>query len=789
LSLFLTATALLAVDIHAPARIEYFTPAADVNPDFIGFSNGYAIDTRIGEPNLPANLRIDGYDNAGYYLLQVKGPVYSDWLTDLKALGIDVIVYIPNYSFVVYADPDQINRARTKGFVKWTGIYQPAYKLEKELLNARGTARIAIQLFPRGNIEAVRRTIESHGYQVILTIDNDLCKTLDAVGDLDNISTLACIPDVQWIQRWSEPTICNANAQWVTQTGYQSSTPADSVGRRVWFKGVRGQGTVLSTSDSGIHTAHYAFYDLAHPITGPGVFPNHRKIVGYKLYSGAAFGDVAAAAWHGTHTAGTTAGNDTTLGTNANDGMAKEAREYICDICDASGGIVVSTNLTPMYDTIYLGRGLSYHILQHSGSWGWGNTSGAYLLQDATTDAYAYKYPDFLNLYAAGGGGSPRTIRNPGIAKNVLTIGACGNGTSSYVIASFSSRGPTADNRIKPNLCAPGIGIISAQGGTTNGYWSMDGTSFSTSCANGSIGLIRSYLISGYYPTGAANPPDSIHYISAALLRAMAMVSADPNIGPYVPPSFDMGWGRIDVDSVLYFAGDSRRLIIKDDTNGVTTGQSKTDSFNVNSAIPLRICVAWADTAAAAYASRTLINDINVQLISPSGAYYRGNLYTDGQSTANPATWDTINVEECLRVNAPEAGQWRLAITGQNIPNGSMGFAYAVTGDVFPINGVEEGEYSALQQTLVLAPLHPNPFRGDLVIAYTLPRPTNVTLSLYDVSGRLIYTLVEGREKPGLKTVTWNGRAKDGSAVSSGIYFCRLETDYGIRAQKIVHAR
>jgi hypothetical protein len=782
LSLFLTVTALFAADINAPGRVEYFTPAVDVNPDFIGFSNGYAIDTRVGEPNLPADLRIDGYDGAGYYLLQVKGPVYSEWLTALKAQGIDVIVYIPNYSFIVYADPDQINQARAKDFVKWTGIYQPAYKLEKELLNARGTARVVLQLFPRANVEAVRRIIESQGCQVVLTTDHELCKTIDAVVDLGNISALARVPDVQWIQRWSEPTICNANAQWVVQTGYKASAPTvDSVGRRVWFKGVRGQGTVISTSDTGIYTAHYAFYDAAYPITAPGVFPNHRKIVGYKVYSGAAFGDLGGAGyWHGTHTAGTTAGNDTVLGANANDGQAKEAREYFCDLADASGGFVIGNNLTPMYDTIYLGRGLPYHILQHSGSWGWGNTSGTYLIMDATTDAYAYKYPDFLSLYAAGNESSARTLRNPGIAKNVLTIGACGNGTSSNTIAYFSSRGPTADNRIKPNICAPGVAVVSAQGGTTHTYWSMDGTSMATPNSNGAVDLIRCYLRSGYYPTGAANPPDSIRYISAGLLRAMTMVSADPNIGSFVPPSFDMGWGRIDIDSVLYFVGDSRHLIIKDDTNGVTTGQSKIDSFNVNSAIPLRICVAWIDTAAAANAARTLINNINVLLTSPGGTTYHGNLYTTGQSTANPTAWDSLNVEECFRVNAPATGHWRLTVSGQTIPNGPMGFAYAITGDVSPITGIEENTSAAVPIEKVIF----NPItNGRILLRVSLTAKGRVEARLIDLTGRIVETITRTDLPAGESILDLR------SQLPSGVYFLEVKTSSAHKIGKLLIVR
>ena len=69
---------------------------------------------------------------------------------------------------------------------------------------------------------------------------------------------------------------------------------------------------------------------------------------------------------------------------------------------------------------------------------------------------------------------------------------------------------------------------------------------------------MRCYLQEGYYPTGKPVPTHELDYISAALLRSMTIVSADPNIGSYVPPSFDMGWGRLDADSVLHFPGQDR---------------------------------------------------------------------------------------------------------------------------------------------------------------------------------------------------------------------------------------
>jgi len=767
-----------AVDIHSHGTIVPCTPAPDENPTIISFSNGIVFDTRLGEPTLPAKLRIDSYHDAGYYLIQVDGPVYSDYLDQIKELGIDVVGYIPKYALITYATPEQINLTNLKPFVRWVGIFQPAYKLQSEIMNGEGTVRVTIQLFPNENTYSIASIIQSLGFDVVEIIDHKLCKTIDATVDLTRIDEIARITGVQWIQLWTEPTLANSNCQWVTQTGWRSSVPPDPGARRIWFSGIMGSGVVLSTSDTGIHTAHYQYYDAAYPITAPGVFPNHRKVVGYKVYSGAAFGDVGGGGyWHGTHTNCTMAGNDTTLGTSTYDGMAKQARIYFCDIGNASGGLVVQPNLTPMYDTIYLGRGLGYNILQHSGSWGWGNSSGTYLTQDASTDAYIYAHPNFLNLYAAGNEYNATTIRNPGIAKNVITVGATQNGTSSNAIASFSSRGPTQDNRYKPNVMAPGDVLYSAQGGTTNSYWSMSGTSMATPATNGSVGLIRHYLLAGFYPSGSANPADSIKYQSAALLRAMAIVSCDPNIGSYVIPDYNIGWGRIDVDSVLYLSGDTRKLIIKDDTIGVGTGQSVIDSFGViSSTMPLRVTVAWTDTAAAANANPTLINDLNVTLTAPGGTYYRGNIYSGGQSQANPSTWDNRNVEECFRVNSPATGTWRLTIAGQTVPNAPMGFAYAITGGIGFV-GIEENT----SQTAVKENFVGNTITNKLLnMKIILGTQKLVKVQVYDLSGRLVKQILNQRLPAGETNI--NQKLN----LPNGVYFVEMKTDDTNRFNKLV---
>jgi len=781
LSLLVIAACVFAVDIYKPGPVMTFTPEADVSSDYIGFSNGYSIDTRIGEPALPADLKIAGYaSGTGYYMVQMVGPIFQNWTDGLKSTGLDVISYLPNYTFIVRGTPAELQSARSLDFVKWTGIYQPAYKIQKGLLDETGEFRLVLQLFPGESVTGIEQSITALGLPIVEKIEHELCTTIDVVLNASQIDDVARIPGVLWMQKWTEPEWFNTNSQWVNQTGYRSSTPSpDSVARRSWFKGVRGSGIVLSTSDSGIYTSHRAYYDAAYPISAAGVYPNHRKIVAYKVYGTAAFGDVSAAYWHGTHTAGTTLGNDTTYGTSTNDGMSKEARMYHCDIGNASGGLVVSTNLTPMYDTIYLGRGLGYNVYQHSGSWGWGDTDGSYDTQDATTDAYHYRYPRFLSLYSAGNAGSgARTLGHPSIAKDVLCIGATGNGTSSNTLASFSSRGPTLDNRTKPNICAPGMSVVSAQGNTTNSYWAMDGTSMSCPNSNGTVGLMRHYLLAGYYPTGVATPADSIRVIYADLLRAMAQVSADPNIGSYVPPNTNTGWGRVDAESVLYYPNETRKLIVRSDTVGLSTGTFYLDSFQVMSAMPVRVCLAWIDTAAAAAASRTLINNLNLEVTNPGGTSYHGNMYTSGQSTANPTAWDTINVEECARINAPTTGKWKIYVRAANVPYGPSAYAYAITGDIQRyIIGVEEQSAPAVPIEGFCCNTISS---GRISYRVVLPQPGIVESRIFDLSGRIVEQIGAARLPQG------ESRIEHQTSLPNGIYFLEIKTSSAHEIAKIL---
>ena len=667
-----------------------FTPVAGDEANFISFANGITIDTRTGEPALPSGLALaPAAGEEQYYIVQFTGPFLRQWFRDLERLGIRTFGYLPNYAVLANLTPAQQQQVASLPMVRWVGLFQPAYKLESSLISASGSRRVVILVLPFEDASPVSAAIAELDGSVLTSQSSSFGTTITAELDGADIAAVACLNQVFWVQEWSEGSICNNTSQWVMQGGWQTSSPPDTsmAARPVWRHGVRGQRVILSTTDTGLNTGHDMFRDPAMSITPPGIWPDHRKVVAYKKFQGA---DASEGQYHGSHVAGSICGNDSvTGGSSYYDGMSKDARYYFVDITNGYSFLVPEDH-TPLWDTVYSGRGLPDSlkpIKQHSGSWRWGNSQGTYKIQDASSDAFGWAHPDFLNLIAAGNEGSgARTLGNPSIAKNILTIGATERGTASNTIASFSSRGPTQDGRIKPNVVAPGVDIMSAMSSGSNGYQAMSGTSMATPTANGTIGLMRCYLQEGFYPTGTAEPGNRITYITGALLRSMAMASADPNVGSYTIPSTDVGWGRLDADSILYFAGDLRKLIITDDTAGIATGEYKEQQFRVASAIPLRVCMAWTDTAAAPNANPTRVNDLDLTLTAPGGAVYKGNKYTSGQSTPNPTGRDSTNVEECARVNAPDTGVWTIRVSAQHVATArKQQFAWTVSGDVEPI--------------------------------------------------------------------------------------------------------
>ncbi len=83
----------------------------------------------------------------------------------------------------------------------------------------------------------------------------------------------------------------------------------------------------------------------------------------------------------------------------------------------------------------------------------------------------------------------------------------------------------------------------------------------------------------------------------------------------------------------------------------------------------------------------------------------------------------------------------------------------------------------------------PNPFNPMTQIAYHVPHESGVSIRIYDVSGRLVRTLVDGVRQPGRHLTVWNGRDGQGRRVAAGVYFCVAEAVGESATRKIVLLR
>jgi len=93
--------------------------------------------------------------------------------------------------------------------------------------------------------------------------------------------------------------------------------------------------------------------------------------------------------------------------------------------------------------------------------------------------------------------------------------------------------------------------------------------------------------------------------------------------------------------------------------------------------------------------------------------------------------------------------------------------------------GPRYGSYELFQSV-------PSPARGSVRISYQLPLESEVSLNVYDITGRLVRKLVSGREAGGIKSVVWDGKDNNNKSVSSGIYFYRLNAGSWTDTKKVV---
>lgn len=198
-------------------------------------------------------------------------------------------------------------------------------------------------------------------------------------------------------------------------------------------------------------------------------------------------------------------------------------------------------------------------------------TSGSSDGTDSTSVAVNNAVANGINVVVAAGNSGPAryTIGSPGAAASAITVGAMADvGEMGFNLTSFSSRGPTADGRIKPDIAAPGYNITAAAKGTTNGYITYSGTSMATPYTAGVIALMID-----------ANPSISTSTVKSTLMNTTQ------GWGP-AGTDIDYGAGRLQaydaVKSAGGFSGTGPTVPNHYYTSGYLSGTGGYDNWTLN---------------------------------------------------------------------------------------------------------------------------------------------------------------------------------------------------------------
>jgi subtilisin family serine protease len=247
--------------------------------------------------------------------------------------------------------------------------------------------------------------------------------------------------------------------------------------------------------------------------------------------------------------------------------------------------------------------------------------------------------------------------------KNVLSVGATNDDRS---IVSYSSRGPTRDGRIKPELVANGASVLSTFPGGQYGV--LDGTSMSSPVVTGTAALLVEQWKKSY---GSAPFP--------VALRAAILAGADDLGNP--GPDYTYGFGFLNAKA-------SADLIVNDRIRigGLTQGATYETDVTVLSPQLLRVVATWIDPEVLIFgdelADKTLVNDLDLKVITPGGQTVLPYVLNPNsiQSAATRGVNTVDNTEEVEIANAA-AGVYHVVLTATRI-SASSPQQFALTSSV-----------------------------------------------------------------------------------------------------------
>lgn len=606
-------------------------------------------------------LDADRFEQGARYVIALDGPMTPQRRAALARAGVRLGAYLPLYAFVANLDGATPHGVRALGFVAWAGAYDPAWRIDPAVrvrgrawedpwrreLEAAGDILVRVRLFadaPDG--PTVRAIAAIDGAQVREAERVGGAWTLVARVPLARLDDFTPMADVQFVDEQPEYTLrSNATTRWVVQSNVQDVTP-------LYSHGLTGVGQIVGIIDGRIGVGHCAFVDDVNPIG-----PDHRKVHAYNASLGYNF--------HGTHVAGTAVGDGGDWG-NAR-GVAYGARLVYNTYPQAT-----ETSVFQRFD-LHASQGARVH----TNSWG-SDFSWVYDGACRAIDTIQHDQEDNLIVHSVS---NSNRVTNPENAKNSLAVAATSQPPNQENWC-IGGAGPTEDGRRKPEIMAPGCGIVSSSGSTGCNTSASTGTSMATPAVSGVAALVRQYYMEGFYPTGARTASDEF-VPTGQLIKATLVNSAADMTGVAGFPNITEGWGRVLADNALYFAGDTASLVVRELRNSapdaLETGDARSLGVSPQSGQPLKVTLCWADVAGEDNAAFAPVNDLDLVVTSPGGVTYRGNVFSGGESAPGGESDLANNLEQVL-VTAPEPGVWEVRVEGAGVNVGRQGYALVVTG-------------------------------------------------------------------------------------------------------------
>lgn len=335
---------------------------------------------------------------------------------------------------------------------------------------------------------------------------------------------------------------------------------------------------------------------------------------------------------------------------------------------------------------------------------------------------------------SAGNEGNSPTfpyIGAPADAPDVLAVGAV---TPKGERASFSSTGPTFDGRIKPDVMAMGTGVTMVTVGSTNGYSSGQGTSFSCPLVAGVAALMLS-----------AHPELTPLQVNEALRMTASQATRPDNF---------MGYGLVDARQALTYWGPafSNRFTLRRFRGGVAQ-------------VEVRCLVGKNET------------------IKSLDLHWRVRGESSFRSEAMQQVDSTLFISGGLP--GADAGVLEVYFTTQVPAKGVFTYPYDAPGTVLDSDSdaviIDENRDFPFPEKFTLTQSYPNPFapeqQQNTLIRLSAVREAQVTIRLFNVLGQEILRLAEGvaLQAGGARAVVWDGRDARGKRVPSGIYFYQAE--------------